>query len=226
MAAPRTRQYVPDAGDESDISPWVLPAVPDTGVPGTGLWRQVFGNDAPVEIEVGCGKGTFLLQAALRAPTRNFLGLERAPRLAVVAERAIAAAGLTNARVLLCDAGCVVPHLIPARSVAIYHLYFPDPWWKRRHHKRRVYTGRFAAAITRTLASDGRVYVATDVPPLLDLIRERFAHAGLVVLPASPPAPRTVFARRCREEGRALHEAAFGPRSLTHGRSMDEIDIA
>jgi tRNA (guanine-N7-)-methyltransferase len=184
-----------------------LPALPSA----QDLWRAVFGNDAPVEIEIGCGKGTFLVAAAGRDRNRNFLGLERAPRLAVAAARTLADAGLTNARVLCCDAGCVVTHLLPARAVAAYHLYFPDPWWKRRHHKRRVYTSRFAAAVSRTLSSGGRVYVATDVGPMLDLIRERFAGAGLVPLPESLPPPRTVFARRCGEEGRPVHQAVFGP---------------
>jgi tRNA (guanine-N7-)-methyltransferase len=210
VAAPRTRHYLPDADDVGDALPGVLAAAPGVAASGADLWRCVFGNDAPVEIEVGCGRGTFLLEAARHTPSRNFLGLERAPRLALAAERAIAGAALTNARVLCCDAGCVLCHLIPPRSVAVYHLYFPDPWWKRRHHKRRVYTGRFAAAISRTLVAGGRVYVATDVRPLVDQIRERFARAGLAALGESPPAPHTVFAGRCREAGRLVHHAAFG----------------
>jgi tRNA (guanine-N7-)-methyltransferase len=215
LAAPRTLQYVPDtAPDAPTTPPVVLPIVPSS----QDLWRAVFGNDAPVEIEIGCGKGTFLVDAAGRDRNHNFLGLERADRLATRAARAVADAGLSNARVLCCDAACVVTQLLPARAVAAYHLYFPDPWWKRRHHKRRVYTSRFAAALSRTLTPGGRVYVATDVGPMLDLIRERFAGAGLVALPESPTPPRTVFARRCGEEGRPVHRAVFARRSV--GRSM------
>lgn len=221
MAAPRALQYVADAGGESDASSdgplALLSAGPEAAPCGAELWRCVFGNDAPVEIEIGCGKGTFVLSAAHRAPTRNFLGLERAPRLARSAARAVADAGLSNARILCCDAGCVVTRLLPTHSVAAYHLYFPDPWWKRRHHKRRIYTGRLATALVRTLAPAGRVYVATDVAPLLELVHERFARAGLVAVPEPPPPPPTTFARRCTEEGRPLHRAAFVPRGVTPG---------
>ncbi len=229
VAAPRALQYVPDVGGEPDASaavlPVVFPAGPEGAYRGEELWRCVFGNDAPVEIEIGCGKGSFLLEAAHRTPGRNFLGLERAPRLVRRAERALTDGGIANARVLCCDAGWVIAFLLPARCVAAYHLYFPDPWWKRRHHKRRVYTGRLAAALVRTLAPGGRVSVATDVAPLLDLIRERFLRAGLVALPESPAPPRTTFARRCAEAGRPLHRAAFVSREVTAGVALHACGV-
>jgi tRNA (guanine-N7-)-methyltransferase len=212
VAAPRALQYVPDAGGDSaasDVLPAGVPVVSGAAPRPEELWQYVFGNDAAVEIEIGCGKGTFLLEAAHRFRGRNFLGLERAPRLARHAERAATEAGLPNLRILCCDAGWVITRLLPARSVAAYHLYFPDPWWKRRHHKRRLYTVRFAAAIARTLVPGGRVSVATDVGPLLDLIGERFARAGLGALAASPALPQTTFARRCAEADRPLHRATF-----------------
>jgi tRNA (guanine-N7-)-methyltransferase len=169
----------------------------------------VFGNDQPVEVEVGCGRGVFLVAAASANPERNFFGLECAGRLVDGAQAAIEKAGLRNARVLGCDARCVIKHLIGPRTVAAYHIYFPDPWWKRRHYKRRIYVGSFAEDLARTLVPDGRVYVATDVTELMTAITRRFAEAKLESRSRSHGDLPTRFAQRCVGVGRTVHQLTF-----------------
>jgi tRNA (guanine-N7-)-methyltransferase len=172
-------------------------------------WRAVFGNDRPVEVEIGCGDGHFLRATAARTPERNFIGLERATVLAHSACTALDEAALPNARVLCCDARCVVRWLIPDRSVAAYHLYFPDPWWKRRHHRRRLSTPAFASDLARTLASTGRVFVATDVADLFDAIAQSLTATGLVRTEPSAFDVETSFAARCAAVGRPIHRDVF-----------------
>jgi len=206
VTAPRTKIFRDEAGGRrsrrtpTDGTRFIFQPVP---------WHVVFGDDRPVEVEIGCGRGEFLVAVAASNPDRNFFGLESAARLAASAQHAIDKAGLTNARVLHCDARCVVRHLIQPHAVAAYHVYFPDPWWKRRHHKRRIYAGSFAADLARTLAPDGRVHVATDIPELLAALGRRFIEAGLHPTVTSRNALPTRFARRCAEVGRPVFQGAF-----------------
>jgi tRNA (guanine-N7-)-methyltransferase len=171
-------------------------------------WRDVFGNDRPTEVEIGCGRGRFLVPAACVAPGRNFMGLERSQGLVSAAQAAIAAARIGNARVLCCDARCVITFLVADASVAAYHLYFPDPWWKRRHHKRRLLTPSFCAALARTLAPGGFLHLASDVPHLVDAFGLGLRAAGLTA--GSPNAvPPTPFSERCLSAHRAVYSAAY-----------------
>jgi tRNA (guanine-N7-)-methyltransferase len=168
-------------------------------------------------VEIGCGGGQFLRAVAARTPHRNFLGLERATGLASTACAALEQAALPNARVLCCDARCVVRWLVPDRSVAAYHLYFPDPWWKRRHHKRRLSTSAFAADLARTLAFGGQVFVATDVADLFRAIARSLTGAGLLHAETSAFDIETSFAARCAAAGRPIHRGVFAhasPRRL------------
>jgi tRNA (guanine-N7-)-methyltransferase len=201
-------------------------AIGDAAPSAPEIWTRVFGNHRPVEVEIGCGTGAFLVAAARRFPARNFLGLERAPRLAAVTGRAIAAARVENAQVLCCDARCVVAQLLPPRAVAAYHLYFPDPWWKRRHHRRRLCTPALVEGLARTLIPGGRVHLATDVPALFGEIVDRLARAGFRPAGSPDPAPPTVFARRCLAAGRPVQQAVFALRGLDPQCSVDAVDDA
>jgi tRNA (guanine-N7-)-methyltransferase len=205
MAAPRIRTYRTESPslDQSEQAD----EIPSSGE--TISWAALFGNSRLVEVEIGCGRGTFMLAAAGKAPERNFFGLECSVRLAEAARATLAGAGLTNARVLCCDARCVVSRLIPPASVTAYHIYFPDPWWKRRHHARRLYSGGFARAAARTLAPGGQIHVATDVPNLLAAVTERFTQAALIPAAVPPRDLPTTFARRCTQSGRPLLRATF-----------------
>ena len=175
-------------------------------------WRSIFGNDAPVEVEIGPGTGTFFLHAARRSPTVNLFGLERSNSRAAALARAVADQGLRNARVLCADAACVIEHLVAAASVRTYHLYFPDPWWKRRHHRRRLLTDALAAALARTLVPGGRLHIATDVPGVFERALRTLDTVPAFVRVAGVPSPRTtatVFERKGLCRGALIHEATF-----------------
>lgn len=116
----------------------------------------------PIEVDVGCGKGRFLLARAARNPTVPFLGIERqAGRIHRVASRA-EKAGLRNVRLLHLDASYVIEHLLPPASVSCYYVFFPDPWPKRRHHVHRLFDDEFLACAWRTLTPGGCIHAATD----------------------------------------------------------------
>ncbi|HJZ59118.1 MAG TPA: tRNA (guanosine(46)-N7)-methyltransferase TrmB [Gemmataceae bacterium] len=126
-------------------------------------WESLFGNTNPVEIEVGTGKGLFLLTAAMARPGTNFFGIEIVRKYQLYAATRYAIRKLPNVKTACADAKAALRDYLPTGSVAAVHVYFPDPWWKKRHKKRRVFTPEFAADAARVLAPGGRLLVATDV---------------------------------------------------------------
>src|SRR5437667_9642984 len=106
-------------------------------------WAEIFPRSAPIEIDLGCGDGAFLTAMAQSHPEHNFLGIERLLGRVSKVCRKVAREDLKNARVLRIDAAYAVEHLIPPESVTAFHLLFPDPWPKRRHHLRRAFTNTF-----------------------------------------------------------------------------------
>ncbi len=102
-------------------------------------WPEIFGNDHPVELEIGSGKGLFLANAAQARPGHNFLGIEMAKKYAYKAAVRVAKLALGNVRVLPGDALLFMSKYAPPASLQAAHVYFPDPWWKARHKKRRVF---------------------------------------------------------------------------------------
>ena len=161
------------------------------------LWSAVFGNDRPVEVEVGPGRGDVLLAFATARPAVNFFGIEHARGAVERLAARLDAAGVTNARVVTGDAVCVARHLIPPASVTAYHVYFPDPWPKRRHQQRRVITPEFVQAVGRTLVPGGRLHVATDLAWLYETMARVLEKAGFVdTRDAAPARPTTRFERK------------------------------
>ena len=174
------------------------------------FWSAIFGNDAPVEIEIGSGDGRFLLARAAADSTRNVLGIERAPAKARRLAARVARLGVPHVRTLQADAAFVLA-IVPAASVAAYHVYFPDPWPKRRHARRRLFTVTFIAALARTLVPGGDLYVATDVGAYMRIIRAAVLAGAFIEVTATADHPglTTAFARKYRAEGRRLHVARF-----------------
>jgi tRNA (guanine-N7-)-methyltransferase len=173
--------------------------------PSPGVsWSDVFGNDLPVEVEIGPGRGEALLAAAADAPSRNFFAIELRRSAATMLAGRIARRGLANVRVIAADARGVISRLVPDRSVAAYHLLFPDPWPKRRHGRRRLMTPELARHVRRTLADGGAVHLATDLPALLEAYVTMLEAVGLVrVAQAQPPRgrPITKFERKYGRSG-------------------------
>jgi tRNA (guanine-N(7)-)-methyltransferase len=126
------------------------------------LWREIFGDDRPVEVEVGPGRGEFLLAAAAAHPERNYFAIERSHSQTRLVAARLDAAGLANARVLQGDATCIL-QLLPDACVSAFHVLFPDPWWKRRHHRRRFWSATAVAHLRRTLVAGGTIGLVTDV---------------------------------------------------------------
>ncbi|MBI4519035.1 MAG: tRNA (guanosine(46)-N7)-methyltransferase TrmB [Deltaproteobacteria bacterium] len=183
--------------------------LPVSGISAHEFWGGVFGRVAPVEVEIGAGRGAFLFAAAVAAPDRNFFAIENSSSHAVRLRHEAEARGLANVRVLRADATCVVASLIPAESVAAYHVYFPDPWWKRRHHRRRLFTAAFAAALARTLIRGGRLYFATDVAPYFGAVTALLAAQ---LEPDDAPRPLAVvtrFEHKALSHGSGIHSASF-----------------
>jgi tRNA (guanine-N7-)-methyltransferase len=126
-------------------------------------WHSLFGNSNPVEIEVGMGKGLFLLNAAIARPGTNFLGIEIVRKYQLYAATRFAIRKLPNVKTACADAKAILRDCVVPGSVAAVHVYFPDPWWKNRHKKRRVFTPEFAADAARVLTPGGRLLIASDV---------------------------------------------------------------
>jgi tRNA (guanine-N7-)-methyltransferase len=181
-------------------------------------WNAVFGNDHPVEVEIGCGKGLFLVNAGQACPGVNFVGIEILRKYQLFCAGRLAKRGLRNVRLVKADARSFLRDCVPADSLQALHIYFPDPWWKNRHHKRRLFTPEFAADCERVLRGGGRLHVVTDVEEYFGVITELLARrTGLSAVP--PPDSRnpehdldylTNFERKFRKQGRpifrGLHE--------------------
>ena len=123
---------------------------------------RIFGRQAPVHIEIGSGKGTFLVNQARTHPEVNFLGIEWARRYYRYAVDRIGRRQLSNVKLIRTDAAALIAENIAASSVDCFHIYFPDPWPKKRHHKRRFFNDTNVEQLLRCLRPDGHLRVATD----------------------------------------------------------------
>jgi tRNA (guanine-N7-)-methyltransferase len=123
---------------------------------------RVFGRACPVHIEIGTGKGTFLLNQAKAQPDDNFLGIEWARKYYRFSVDRIGRWGLTNVRIIRTDAAAFLADFIPDNSVECFHIYFPDPWPKKRHHKRRFICPANLEHLIRCLKTGGQLKIATD----------------------------------------------------------------
>jgi tRNA (guanine-N7-)-methyltransferase len=180
-------------------------------------WRALFGNDHPVEIEVGFGKGLFLLTAGLARPDVNFFGIEIVRKYQLYATQRIAVRKLPNVKTCCGDARRILRDLVPPGSVAAVHVYFPDPWWKSRHKKRLLFTPDFAATVLAVLAPGGQLHFVSDVADYHAMVTGTLDFLpGFARLPppdASAPAHDmdylTNFERKFRKEGRPIHRARY-----------------
>ena len=182
----------------------------------------IFGRTAPLEIEIGTGKGLFLANAARGEPDRNYIGVEIAGKYARFAAARLFRADQANATIIHGDAERFFADWITAESVEAVHIYFPDPWWKKRHHKRRIMNCSMLTSIHRALRENGRLHFWTDVEDYYEQSLELIA----AQIPLRGPLPvdersaehdmdyRTHFERRVR-----LHEEAVFRSEFVKARS-------
>lgn len=134
-------------------------------------WEAVFNNSNPVEVEIGPGKGEFLEYIALLKPSTNFLGIEKNGKYFSKALARISNNRLSNVKLIKGEALSIFQNNIPPATISAIHIYFPDPWWKRRHWKRRLLNPQFIQLLWKSLNNDsGGLFLATDVKEYFDLI--------------------------------------------------------
>lgn len=180
-------------------------------------WPAVFGNTNPVEMEIGFGKGLFLVSTAAANPDRNYFGIEIVRKYQLYAASRLAVRNLTNARTACADAKAVLRKYVRPGSLADVHVYFPDPWWKQRHKKRLLFTPDFAESILTVLAAGGTLHFVSDVADYFDWVTGTLAAMpGFRRLPPPPEKPPehdmdylTNFERKFRKEGRPIYRADY-----------------
>ncbi|HAN98105.1 MAG TPA: tRNA (guanosine(46)-N7)-methyltransferase TrmB [Planctomycetaceae bacterium] len=177
-----------------------------------------FGRSAPLEVEVGSGKGLFLVRAASERPDHDFVGVELAKQYARTCGAKLAKAGLTNALMISGDGVRFSDEFLADDSVAAFHVYFPDPWWKARHRKRRVLNRRLLQAIESKLVVGGRLHFWTDVQEYFESTLELIPRVTTLLDGPHPVAEpqsthdldyRTHFERRTRLAELPVYRAEF-----------------
>lgn len=174
-------------------------------------WNELFGREAATDVEIGSGKGRFLLALAAIRPERNLLAVERAGHYHRLCCERAAKRGLSNIRLLRTTAEDLLHRLLAPSSVATLFILFPDPWPKKRHHKRRLITPGSVAAMAATLRPGGRLLVKTDHAGYADVIAEVLAGEprlrAIDAAQAFAELPVTGFEHKYLDQGREI--AAF-----------------
>lgn len=170
---------------------------------------EVFANhEAPLEVDIGCGNGAFLVAMAERFPERNFLGIEKLSGRVQKVCRKGARSRLANLRVIQAEISDTMQRLLPPGCATTLHVSFPDPWPKRRHHSRRIITAEFLAAAHKILIANGELRLVTDDFPYFQWMRAAvdecrdFTEAPW---PEVADYPTTQFERRFIAEGVPIH---------------------
>ncbi len=208
------RRAIPKIDPQLDLSRWL---VAEDDLPERIPDRALFGRSAPLEIEVGSGKGLFLARATQRSPDHDFLGIEIAGKYAHFAAAALARQAMANGKLIHGDGVRIFRQRLLTDSVAAIHVYFPDPWWKQRHRKRRVLHAAFLHDVQRVLRQGGILHFWTDVleyfEATLKLIRLETALQGPVMLDEQPAEHdedfRTHFERRMRMHAQPVYRCQY-----------------
>ncbi len=179
------------------------------------VWFELFGNSNPVEMEIGMGKGTFLVEQAKTRPDINFFGIEYARWFWRFASDRMRRAGCLNARTVRAEASYFINEFVTDSSLSVVHIYFPDPWPKKRHHKRRLIQPPFMQQVIRILAPNGRVQIVTDHQDYFEQMEQVVGSCKLKVVDYNRPGSAnegefvgTNFERKYRREGRPFYAIA------------------
>jgi tRNA (guanine-N7-)-methyltransferase len=180
------------------------------------IWAEIYGNDHPVELEIGMGKATFLTEQAKAQPNVNFFGIEWASWFWRSGSDRLRRNGCTNARTIRAEALFFLREHVPDDSLTVLHVYFPDPWPKARHHKRRLIQAPFMEQALRALIPGGRLQVVTDHKGYFEEnIEPAFKASKLMTVDYNRPGSAwegefvgTNFERKYRREGRPFFALA------------------
>ena len=179
--------------------------------------EKLFGRTAPLELEIGSGKGMFITKVAGLKPHHNFLGIEIGTKYARFSAARLIRQHRTNALMVCGDAALILQEAIPRETLAAVHVYFPDPWWKRAHRKRRVLRSEVLGLIESRLKPGGMLHFWTDVEEYftstLALLAKITALQGPFEV-AEPEATNdeayhTHFERRTRMHGETVYRTMF-----------------
>jgi tRNA (guanine-N7-)-methyltransferase len=166
----------------------------------------------PLEVELGAGDGSFLAAYAAIRHDHNFLGVERLLGRLRKIERKAKRQALTNVRLMRIEAAYFTRYLLPPGSITAFHIYFPDPWPKRRHWKNRLINNDFTLLVHKALSPEGVIYLRTDHLPYFEQMLSSFSGNCGFKKVESPPellAVQTDFERGFQQRGIATNHAAF-----------------
>jgi tRNA (guanine-N7-)-methyltransferase len=181
-------------------------------------FTRLFERQAPLELDLGCGRGRFLLARAAAHPEVNFIGIDRVRLRLRKLDRRADEARLSNIRMLCGDAADLIRAHIPAGTVSACYVFFPDPWPKRRHHPRRLISAEFVGLLAAVLTPGGCIHVATDHGDYFQAIR-RVWDIDPRFTPAEPYVPaeaeETDFGVLFQSEGRVIGRCSYRRRDVS-----------
>jgi tRNA (guanine-N7-)-methyltransferase len=175
---------------------------------------------APIEIELGAGDGSFLAAWAAKHPSHNFLGVERLLGRVRKIERKVRRAGLTNVHLLRIEAGYFLEYLLPPSSIVALHIYFPDPWPKRKHWRHRLINDEFAKIAAKAVQPGGTVYLRTDEANYFAQMSDVFGRNASFEAAETPTELQSVltdFERDFQARGIGALRAAYRRRYFPRG---------
>lgn len=180
--------------------------------------KDIFGVDAPYEVDMGCGDGSFLLKMARHYPDRRFLGVERLLGRVRSVCSAAESRNLENVRVLRLESAYFLTWFVTEESIARIHYLFPDPWPKARHYKNRLIQDALMPVIHQALAAGGEFLFKTDHEEYFEWVRDHFDRSGLFVQEDWEAGdfyyPRTDFQLQWESQGKNIHMARYLKKAL------------
>ena len=188
------------------------------GSPGDAEALVRFAGDGPIKVEIGFGKGRFLVELARAHPLRRLVGIEVRRKYCMITLRRLQKAGMDNCRVLFGDARNLLGRFFPPESIDALFIMFPDPWWKKKHHKKRVLDRGFLLELAPLLRPEGLVLVRSDVPLVVELARELFSELD-GFSPAVPDMelPKTDRELACESIGIPIEQVCYRKSPLPGG---------